>query len=374
MSKSKIQWTEYSWNPVCGCTKVSAGCQNCYAEKMAMRLAAMGMATPSKNPEYMGFEEGWDGHIELCEHRLDQPLHWKKPRRIFVCSMSDLFHEKVPFEFIDRVFDVIINKAPQHIYQILTKRPQRMKEYLDRWIEAYNTFYLGLQEFTQFHNHLWLGVSVENQKAADERIPILLRIPAAKRFVSCEPALEGIDFNNVSLGGFYCPQCREFYNAPKALLSDCCGATIIEVKNTQSEKCSECGEMVEADRIIPQCPFCDNHGGGRYIQPDFADCFSGDKEGAVLEKIDWLIVGCESGSSCRPCKLEWVRSIVAQRKAAGMPVFVKQIPMWSINRKSRMYETIQEAKLHFGEQKVREFVVHDIKKFPKDLQVQEYPE
>lgn len=188
MSRTKISWAEYSWNPIVGCTKCSPGCLNCYAERMAKRLYHMGMARPHTLPEYMKFEDGWkNGHIELCEHRLEQPLNWKKPRRIFVCSMGDLFHPKVEIGYLTHVFD-IIEQCPQHTFQILTKRPeQALKMMWGKHDEGWRYFGDG-----DYHPNIHLGVSISTQAEADEKIPILLQIPAAVRFVSFEPLLEGI--------------------------------------------------------------------------------------------------------------------------------------------------------------------------------------
>jgi len=182
MSRTKISWSEFSWNPVVGCSKVSTGCQNCYAEKMAFRLNYMG------NDNYFDVlnDSGWNGKTICIESALEKPLHWKKPRKIFVCSMGDLFHPSVPFEFIDKVFATTI-LCPQHTFQYLTKRPKRMAEYFAT---------IDIRTLTIDHwsfPNIWLGVSAENQECADERIPILLQIPAAVRFVSIEPMLERID-------------------------------------------------------------------------------------------------------------------------------------------------------------------------------------
>jgi protein gp37 len=174
MGKSKIEWTDSVWNPVTGCTKVSAGCNNCYAETNAMR--------------FWGSRKFSD--VQLHHDRLVQPLRWKKPRRIFVCSMGDLFHPEVDFEFIYRVFETM-NKADQHIFILLTKRPKRMKEYFDYFFDV-----VGIYNISQ--SNLWLGVSVEDQKTADERISILLSIPSKVHFVSCEPLLGRI---NLELNG-----------------------------------------------------------------------------------------------------------------------------------------------------------------------------
>ena len=165
---TKIEWTDEVWNPVTGCSKISEGCQNCYAERMAKRF----WGRP--------FSE-----IICQEHRLKKPYQWKKPRRIFVNSMGDLFHDDVPFGFIDKVFGKMA-VCEHHLFMILTKRPKRMKEYIDKL--------LCNQILGAFPN-VWLGVTAENQEHADKRIPILLETHAALRFVSCEPMLGQVDLN-----------------------------------------------------------------------------------------------------------------------------------------------------------------------------------
>lgn len=181
---TKIPWTNVSWNPVVGCTKIAAGCKNCYAEIMAKRLYWMGMASPWKNPEYMKFEDGWkNGHVELCEHRLEQPLHWRKPRKIFVCSMGDLFHEKVPYSFQVKVFQTM-ECAEQHIFQVLTKRPERMLEFVEKaYKESPEKPYL---------DNIWLGTSISTQADLEKVEEIMWQIPAVVRFLSLEPLLEAI--------------------------------------------------------------------------------------------------------------------------------------------------------------------------------------
>lgn len=179
--KSKIEWTDATWNPVTGCTKVSEGCRHCYAMTFAERFRGV--------PGHY-FENGFD--LTLRPDKLDQPLNWKRPRKIFVNSMSDLFHERVPDDFIDQVF-VTMALAPQHTYQILTKRPQRMLEWFSRDpADTDDALYPFRQKKWPLPN-VWIGVSVENQKAADERIPLLIQTPAAVRFLSCEPLLGPVD-------------------------------------------------------------------------------------------------------------------------------------------------------------------------------------
>ncbi len=172
MRTTKIEWTDKTWNPITGCTKFSAGCQNCYAEVMAHRLQAMGQEK---------YKNGFT--LTLHEDSLQEPLLWKKSHTIFVCSMSDLFHKDVPFEFIDKVMN-IIKQTPQHRYQILTKRAERMKEYFSNRENPKN---------------VWLGVTVEN-KVSKSRIDVLRTLNAPIRFLSCEPLLEDlgvIDLGNI---------------------------------------------------------------------------------------------------------------------------------------------------------------------------------
>ena len=172
MSSSKIEWTDSTWNPVTGCTKASAGCIHCYAETMARRLKAMGIVK---------YSHGFD--IALHEDSLGEPLRWRKPRNIFVCSMSDLFHNDVPFYFIEKVMS-IIERTPQHRYQILTKRAERMEEFFQTHIVPPN---------------VWLGVTVDVACRKD-RIDSLRRIPKVSvRFLSCEPLIE--DLGRLNLEG-----------------------------------------------------------------------------------------------------------------------------------------------------------------------------
>lgn len=174
MKKTKIEWTEETWNPTTGCTKVSAGCKFCYAETMANRLEAMG--TP-------GYENGFD--FSLMPERLEQPFKKKKPTKYFVNSMSDLFHEEMPEEFLNKIFDVI-EKTPQHIYQILTKRDKRMAEYFKNKSAPKN---------------VWLGVTSENKKDGLPRINSLRNIKATIKFLSIEPLLE--DLGKINLKGIH---------------------------------------------------------------------------------------------------------------------------------------------------------------------------
>jgi len=185
-TQSKIEWTEMTWNPVTGCSKVSAGCKNCYAERMAKRLQAMGQVRYRN-----GFE------VILHEDLVELPQRWKQPKLVFVNSMSDLFHEKVPIDFIRRIFDTM-ERCPQHTFQILTKRSQRLRE---------------LAGLLPWPPNVWMGVSVEDGRVV-QRIDDLRAVPAAVRFLSCEPligplenlCLEGIQW--VIVGGESGPNAR----------------------------------------------------------------------------------------------------------------------------------------------------------------------
>ena len=187
--KTKIEWTRSpdgtpgaSWNPITGCTKVSQGCKNCYALPLSGRLGGV-------SPKYKGVARNkgdtnweWTGKINFDPSILDKPRSWSRPRMIFVNSMSDLFHEEVSFDFIDTVYRAMIG-ADHHIYQILTKRPKRMKEYLLSRKHVYD--------------HIWPGVSVENQSVALERIVSLMDTPTSIRWISAEPLLGELDIDVV---------------------------------------------------------------------------------------------------------------------------------------------------------------------------------
>jgi protein gp37 len=182
---TSIEWTDETWNPVVGCTKVSKGCQFCYAKTLHDKRHKASLAGKDVAPQYaQAFES-----VQLMPERLDAPLHWRKPRRVFVNSVSDLFHEDVPDEFLQRVF-LTMARAPRHTFQILTKRPERMRNFFMRrsLVETGTELYEAAAGRWPLPN-VWLGTSVENQEAADERIPELLQTPAAVRFLSCEPLL-----------------------------------------------------------------------------------------------------------------------------------------------------------------------------------------
>lgn len=287
-----IQWTDETWNPVTGCTKVSAGCKHCYAETVADRFWA------KQYPDVEIETNGPGGTITRSrqftdvmthEDRLLAPVSWRKPRRVFVNSMSDLFHEDVPDVFIERVFSVMA-QAERHTFQVLTKRPARMLA----WFRA-RRFDVKDYAILQTENpgecryawpwplpNVWLGVSCENQETANERIPLLLQTPAAVRFISAEPLLGPIDLTHVTAGPL-CPQRPDH---------------IVDVLRA--------GTWVLRSGLVP------------VGQPDFINH-------SDMERLDWVIVGGESGPKSRPCALEWIQSIVRQCTAADKPVFVKQL-------------------------------------------------
>lgn len=199
MTITSIEWTDATWNPVAGCTIISEGCTNCYAMRMASRLQAMGMPKYRGLTRKSGRRRVWTGKIRCDEKSLEIPLRWKKARRIFVNSMSDLFHEDIPTKFIRRVWDVM-ERTPQHTYQILTKRPERMAAVLSQPI------------FIVLKN-VWLGTSVESPKVF-ERLEHLRRVPAVIRFVSFEPLIASVanaDLSKISwaiVGGESGPKAR----------------------------------------------------------------------------------------------------------------------------------------------------------------------
>lgn len=216
-----IEWTEATWNPVTGCDRVSEGCDHCYALTLAKRLKAMGNARYQHDGDPKTSGPGFG--VTLHEDQLDLPRSLRRPRLIFVNSMSDMFHESVPDEFIDRAFGVM-RETPWHTYQTLTKRAGRMASLLSKWAK-------------QGHEpppNLWLGVSVENQRWADIRIPKLLQTPAAIRFLSCEPLIGAIkigpsvrDIDWVIVGGESGPGHRPMDPSwPRDLRDECDGAGV----------------------------------------------------------------------------------------------------------------------------------------------------
>ena len=341
MSKTKIEWSEEVWNPATGCTKVSQGCKNCYAETLTQRYAGRpGWPTEFKPWTPANAAE----NVVLHPSRLEDPFKWKTPRRVFVNSMSDLFHEEIPDEFIDKVFAVMA-LTPQHTYQVLTKRPERMRAYMTKertahfddgtpvtprnpyhsadfvlWAETAITenaawpIRKAMDDFPNAHEwdwplpNVWLGVTVENQRWADERIPILLDTPAAVRFVSAEPLLGPVDLTNI--------------NWTARLLG--------HAKKLRDSMASDNEHRDVAEEIVASIEH-DGHDhpallnaltGWRTDGEDVISDFYNDPYGRTL---NWVIVGGESGSKHRPFDPDWARSIVSQCKNAGVAAFVKQL-------------------------------------------------
>jgi protein gp37 len=200
MGKTEIPWCDYSWNVTTGCRPVSAGCAKCYAHRMADRFWAT-QYPPNADGTPRKFTD-----VRCHPERLGEPLHWRKPARIFVDSMGDLFHEDVSDEFIERVFSTMnCSRGDHHTYLILTKRAERMCKFINKYRERAGWWYSvgGNIAFGQWPlPNVWAGVSVEDQPTADERIPLLLQTPAVKRFVSYEPALAAVDFSRYLSGGY----------------------------------------------------------------------------------------------------------------------------------------------------------------------------
>lgn len=262
-----IAWTDETWNPTSGCTKVSQGCKHCYAETMAKRLQAMGTK---------GYENGFK--ITLQPHKLVEPIRWTRPRRVFVNSMSDLFHENIPADYLDGVFAVMA-LAKQHTFQILTKRPERMLAYMlddgrkvsvQNVVDEMETWDGGFIPDDQCAPlisewplpNVWLGVSVEDQSTADERIPLLLQTPATVRWVSAEPLLGAVHIGNY----------LSRTNMP-----------------------------------------------GLRLMPGFRDPLPG---------IDWVVVGGESGHHARPMHPDWARRLRDLCRIAGVKFLFKQWGEW----------------------------------------------
>jgi len=363
---SGIQWTDKTWNPVVGCTPVSPGCLNCYAASMAVRLEGMG--TRGYEPRVERAVDGrgeiqdrkavrivekragravFTGDVRLVPDKLTEPLKWKKPAMVFVNSMSDLFHESVPFDYVDQVMAVIA-LCPQHTFQALTKRPERMAEYLND-ITLNNRVGMEMAKISDAadrarikHEHpgwfferppqramppirnLWLGTSVENQAAADERIPHLLKCPAAVRFLSVEPLLGEVELVSVADDGL---------NSINALTGN---------------------RLVEG-----QC-----------------------RDGAA---VDWVIVGGESGAKARPCNVAWIRSVVQQCKTDGVPVFVKQLGARPCIQMKDYTDTVTYergggfwpasgyAKENAWITRVKDAKGSNMAEWPEDLRVREWP-
>ena len=267
MADTKIEWADATFNPITGCTPISEGCEHCYAKRMATRLAGR-YGYPADDPFRVTVH--WD--------RIEEPLHWVKSRRIFVCSMGDLFHNDVPLNVTKDIFDVMrqAGNLYGHTFMVLTKRPKRMAEFIDL---------LQRDKGPDFRRwplpFVWLGVTAENQARADERIPILLQIPAAVRFVSIEPMLGPISTRiHTPITGPGSPQ-------PAAPPSWNVIDTLTRYNGTQDHK--------------------------------------GRGAGHVGPKLGWVICGGETGPGARPMELSWARDLRDQCKASGVPFFFKKV-------------------------------------------------
>lgn len=252
--KSKIEWTEATWNPLVGCSKVSEGCRNCYAERTAARFAGSSFSKVISAGK-------WNGKTDIKEDRFDQPRRWARARRIFVCSVSDLFHDSVSTETISRVFNVMAAEK-RHTFQILTKRPDRMREFIKLYTKMFLDGPLP---------NVWVGVTAENQKAADERIPILLETPAAVRWASIEPMIGAIDLEDLQ-------------------------------------------------------PYMDDSGSVNALYG--AVSCEGRNEPVEIPKLDWVVCGGESGPRARPLHPKWARYLRDQCSAASVPFLFKQWGEW----------------------------------------------
>lgn len=339
MGETSIEWSEFSWNPVRGCSRVSKGCEHCYAEGVARRFSGPGQP-------YEGLvrldREGkpraqWNGTVRFVEEHLADPLRWKRPRMVFVNSMSDLFHEAISFETIAAIFGVMA-ASPRHTFQVLTKRPERAREFFawcepdpaERLSELVSVLDddLGVTVANTINGwslprgavpdgpldgsrrrwplpNVWLGVSVEDQRSADERIPHLLACPAAVRWVSYEPALGPVRFDRI--------------------------------RNPGGE--STFGPISALRRWTA--------GGG------------------TSTGIDWIVVGGESGPGASPFDVAWARSTIAQCREAGVPVFVKQlgaVPLWSVAPPPAQWTSRKPNRKGA-----------DMSEWPEDLRVREMP-
>lgn len=353
---TKIQWTDETWNPTTGCSRVSEGCRNCYIERTPpFRMNGRKLGDP----------------VQLHPDRLDAPLHWTKPRRVFVNSLSDLFHWDVPFEFITAVLGVMAVR-PDHTFQVLTKRPERMRDYFswlnergglgrfirsirvdgdrtipnffesvtrvavyrdkvhrakdDPWMQVFNmAACIGGESLMP---NLWLGVSVEDQQTADERIPILLQTPAAVRWISAEPLLGPVDLTKLP---------------------------------------------IPDDALLPE--HVTSHGFHFNALHRDEDTYMH----STKHHLDWVVAGGESGPGARPCDMAWIRSIMEQCKAASVPVFVKQLgkkPMGLSDDCDRCNLQIDGGSHGVdcsGGSVLKDKKGGDMAEWPADLRVREWP-
>ena len=313
---TKISWTDATWNPVTGCSPVSEGCRNCYAERDWPRL--------SSNNKTIYFGRTFSD-VQLHKERLSIPLKWRRPRKIFVNSMSDLFHPSLSDEEIDQVFAVMA-LAQEHIFQILTKRPERMKEYFSKLEQDMaRRFHLfqTIRDIAQTERiqkvldpevsfglplkNVWLGVSVENQEAADDRIRILLEIPATLHWISMEPLLGPVSLEEVPVG-----------------------------------------------MLGPLRPGAKTN----------------------LPKVKWVVVGGESGPAARPMEGDWLRKIKYECEAANVPLFVKQLGAAYSDSKDGLAGKslkIPEEAIYLLKRRFAHRSGADIEEWPEEFKKREFP-
>lgn len=376
--KTGIAWTDASWNPLVGCSRLSEGCRLCYAETMAgTRLKEIDAYKGLTRDTTSG--PRWTGEVRFLVDRMRQPSRWKRPRRIFVNSMSDLFHESVPFEQIAAVLHMVAVN-PRHTFQVLTKRPREAARFfadLERRAEASSAMFpndslawrrgnvlracalkVGVPLTQEEHTacevwplpNLHLGVTVENQAAANKRIDILLTLPAGVRWLSMEPLLEAVD------------------------LSEWIGVI---------EHCGNCGAETPGPVEEDECPACGHKGmiatfGGeseaRWYRGDvgrfrfdveeevwrpYTQEEEDGEEGWNLQRLDWIVVGGESGGGARPFDLLWARDLVQQARQGGVAIFVKQLGRNPVEEEFKV--------------SLRNPAGADVEEWPEDLRVQEFP-
>lgn len=359
-SKSSIEWTQTvsadgsvspgaTWNPVRGCSMANGsetgGCLNCYAARLNAR-GLPGMVSPTTGEPFARILESgprWTGRVELIEKALTLPLKWRKPKRIFVNSLSDLFHESLLDEEIDRVFSIMAG-CHQHTFQVLTKRPERMLKYLLRfkpdgrgWVtpggEDAELTHCPVDAARWPLPNIWLGTSIENQTTADMRIPLLLQTPAVKRFVSYEPALGPVDFRKWTDEGLECGTCDW---------------TGVESEDLLREH-ADSGIRGSSEDSWYACPKCN------------AEC----AHLPIDERLDWIIIGGESGPGARPFDIQWARQVIKQCAAAGVACFVKQLGAKPHERRVNGDHVFFDLKDRKG---------GSMEEWPEDLRVREMPD
>ncbi len=397
---STIEWTDATWNPVRGCSRVSPGCEHCYAEGVAARFSGPGQPYEGLARRAPNGEPRWTGTVRLVPEMLDQPLRWKRPRRIFTNSMSDLFHESLSFEEIAAVY-AVMHACPLHTFQVLTKRPARRLEFM-RWLQERGGIGPYIRSMTvarkdepevsrlrrpfdeitktevingrkcrarddawmQVFNaaavthkgpawNIWEGVSVENQAAADERIPHLLQTPAAVRFLSVEPLLGPVDlsrwapaltpwqgaapatWSDVAWPAWVPPELRAeiatfwseaWHRGPKAYAAQFATNYARRVGFGERVSGRDLGKKPIAGRYVHAW-----NNIGRVVRDDgsygcvAAEVVTPDDRPA---RLDWVIVGGESGTKARPMHPQWARDLRDQCVAAGVAFFFKQWGEW----------------------------------------------